>query len=166
MGGCAHLPPAEIIDESADLLERVDSIFSESLHDYLPPRGEWPPRMVVSPSESSPVALLRILPVSSLLYFPRCLPRVEAALREAGFDNFSFQFAAAEKQNFCFFTIALSPDLYYCLQLYQTVTGRLALIIDDVGYTLADGDLLLGQSNPSYPLARVAVHWYRNIRHP
>lgn len=148
MGGCAHLPPGKIIDDSASDLERIDSILSTSLHDYLPAPGEWPPRIIVSPFRSTPVGLIQVLPVSSLPYFPRSLPRVEAALREAGFSDLSLQFISAGNRNFCFLTISLSPDLYYCLELCQTVKGRLALIIDDVGYTLAGNDLLLGLDYP------------------
>jgi len=148
IGGCAHLPPGEIIDGNAGQIELIDSIFLETLRGHLPPRPEWPDPMVISPPESETVALLRLLPASSLLYFPRFLTRIETALREEGFNDLSFQIAASEKQNFCFFTIKLSPDLYYCLQLYQTVKGRLALIIDDVGYTLADEELLIGLDYP------------------
>ncbi len=148
LSGCAG-PPAEIvIEDSAPLLEEVDSALVAALGDYLPDPAEWPPRVPVSGPDDFPVELVRSLPVSSLAYFPRLTGRLESSMREAGFPDFTLSLFQVGEDDRCALEVRVTEETVYRIDLSQTVEGRIALLIDDVGHTRRGEERLLALDYP------------------
>ena len=148
LGGCAAPPTEIVIEDTAPLLDEVDSALSAVLGDYLPDPGRWPPRDRVSGPDEFPVELVRTLPVSSLAYFPRLTGRLEGSLREAGFEDFTLSLFQVEGEDRCTLEVRVREETVYRIDLTQTVAGRLALIIDDVGFTMNREEKLLALEYP------------------
>lgn len=146
--GCARLSPESAVEQSSPLLERIDLALNSALKDYLPDPAQWPPREMVNVPEGFPVRLVQSVPASSLAFFPRLAPRLEAALREEGFDDFALCFFKEDGQDHCSLEVRVSEELSYKTDFYQTVRGRVALIIDDVGYSMDKCQQLLGLDYP------------------
>jgi len=146
--GCAAAPPRPV-EFSLSRLEEADAIILKIWSDFLPPFEAWPARLQLSSSGEKTREYLQCLTVSSLCYFPRSLPGLEKALSEAGFLLLNSNISREEMGSTCYLRLEAAPGLAYRFEFHQAIKGRLALIIDDVGYTLANKELLL---NLDYPI--------------
>jgi len=131
-------------------LDGVDRAVAEALKGFVAPREDWGPRFFEAGSEElSPVRIEQTLEVSSLAYAPRLLPRLAAALAAVGRGGFGvFSGEDVPPGTFFLLEVPVSPDLVYRFDVSQEVKARMAVIVDDVGYSLAGRDLLLDLDLP------------------
>lgn len=132
-----ELPPAH---PGAAEAERADAVVESVLSVFLPPA--WPQRRVVPEEGGRPAALIQPLPLSSLAYLPRLLPRLRESLAAAGFPADEGASASSSLAVF----LPSGEVLRY--DFSQSVAGRLALVIDDVGRSMASAARLEGLDYP------------------
>ena len=110
------------------------------LSGFLPP--VWPERRVVPGEGDRPARLIQPLHLSSLAYLPRLLPRLRDRLAAAGFPADEEASAASS------LAVFLPSGELIRYDFSQSVAGRLALVIDDVGRSPASGAPLEGLDYP------------------
>jgi len=131
-------------------LDGIDRAVAEALKGFCAPREEWGPRFFQAGSgDPSPILIEQTLEVSSLAYAPRLLPRLAAELAAAGRGGFSvFSGEDVPAGTLLLLEVPVASDLVYRFDVFQEVRGRLAVIVDDIGYSLAGRDLLLDLDLP------------------
>ncbi len=125
LSGCARrqeIPAAPVWETEA---ERADGVVREVLADFLP--VVWEERRIVPAGEGVPATIIQTLPLSSLAYLPRLLPRLRERLSAAGFP------AVEGESGHSSLALAVSSSAILRYDFSQSVSGRLALVIDDVG---------------------------------
>ncbi len=165
--GCGSLPRGEDVpaDDGLSALAALDSALAGSLHGYLDPPAAWPPRSAAEEGEGETWRASRTIRVSSLAWAPRLLPRLEGDLRAAGFAGFRISSANLPPGYFALIEVPLRPGLIGVYEILQEVKGRMALIIDDVGYGKTHGEILRGIDLPLtlavLPLLPYTAYWDR-----
>ena len=140
LGGCAGRDERDSAGGVEGEAARADSVVAAVFSGFLPP--VWPQRRVVPEEAARPAALIQPLPLSSLAYLPRLLPRLRDGLAAAGFPADEGASAASSLAVF----LPSGGILRY--DFSQSVAGRLALVIDDVGRSPAAAARLEGLDYP------------------
>jgi len=141
LAGCSSLDPREVVEDSSPRLDEMDQAVADALVEYLPPLSAWGPRAIIPSDDMEfPVQLLRSVNISSLAWFPRLLPRLEAGLNEAGFQDYSIE---APEGTFASVKVRLGENLISEIKFLQEIEARMAVVVDDVGNSRANENLLL-----------------------
>ena len=156
IAGCAAPGPDGLISQTPAIspvsqpsLNTVDEILIETFGPLIPPVEEWSPREELSPAPTGTFPILQTIPLSSLAYFPRLLPRLQLSLEAAGLFEFEIARHSSPGGEVWEMTIESDESVIYRVELVQAVAGRVAVIIDDCGNSLRNRDLFL---NIDYPL--------------
>ncbi len=153
--GCASVPPTgpvaftpPPISPEVLFCDRLDAVLSDVLDGFIPPREEWPPREEVSPAPPGSLIITRTLPLSSLAYYPRLRPRLEAALAMAEFTGFEISRYPSPGGEGWEVSATTEGPLTCRVELVGEIAGRIAIIIDDCGNSLKNRDLLFTLDYP------------------
>jgi len=155
LSGCAStespepiLPLPVVQPSPVSFLDEVDSILSESLRGFLPPRNDWPVREDSSPAPEGSLAIRRTIQISSLADFNRLKPRLRDALEKGGiseFDIIRYPSPAGETWEL---RVDSGEMITYRIDLFQEIAGRVAIILDDFGNSFRNKALLLELDYP------------------
>jgi uncharacterized protein len=155
LSGCAStespepILPLPVVQPSPPVsLDEVDSILSDSLRGFLPPRNEWPAREDSSPAPEGSLSIRRTIQLSSLAEFDRLKPRLWKALEREGFSEFEIsRYPSPGGETW---ELRFDPDemITYRIDLVQEIAGRIAIILDDFGNSLRNKEILLELDYP------------------
>lgn len=160
--GCAGPPPRSDPEVDFSRLDEIDQILFREGEDFLPPPAAWSPCRISTPSPEGVVKVWQDLPLSSLAYLPRLIPRWEKSFSEAGAVIEEIKQTPEGEKNLCSITLAVNERVTYYYSLSQTISGKIGLVIDDLGYTVRDKDLLLSLNYP-LTVAILPGLYYSNV---
>ena len=148
LSGCASTPTPGTAAATYSRLGEIDRIVAGIMGDYLPPPEKWPPRVFASLDPDKPTEASRYLPLSSLAYLPRLFPRWRKDLAAAGLKPDGMEFTPDPDGNTALMRFRMNGRLDYLFRFTQRVAGRIALVIDDLGNTTRDRELLFSLDYP------------------
>ncbi len=143
-------PPPPPAVETGDLspLEGIDEALAAALGDLVPSPAEWPLVEEIRPVPAGSQLLTRLVPLSSLAYYPRLAPKLRARLEEAGYRDFQITRYPVPGGESWEVEVEIDGKLTYRVNLNAEVAGLVAIIIDDCGNSLRNRELLFGIDYP------------------
>jgi len=163
LSGCSVSPPGPAVEKLAELsrFDEADALLASVLKGYLPIREEWGPRSVEDSRESPTWS--RTLRLDAQARREIVLPRLEEKLRREGFAVEVSEAAETPPGYFALLEIKIGTAQAYRVELLQEVNARLAVIIDDVGYSRSRSELLVELGLPLtlaiLPHTPYAAYW-------